>query len=822
MPLPIESVLHQLLAALGARNAAVLQAPPGAGKTTRVPLALLEADWLDGRKIVMLEPRRLAARAAARFMSGQLGEAVGRTVGYRMRLDSKVSADTRIEVVTEGVLTRLLQNDPSLAAYGAVIFDEFHERSLQADLGLALTLEAQQALREDLRIVVMSATLDGAPIARLLGDAPLIESRGRAYPVEVRYSPAGRLPLERHLTETVLHALREESGSVLVFLPGGGEIRRLARMLASRLPTDVLLAPLYGELAQDAQDAAIAPAPAGRRKVVLATAIAETSLTIEGVRIVIDAGLQRRPAFDPVAGLTRLVTQRVSQAAAEQRKGRAGRVEPGVCYRLWPEAEQSRLAAFTAPEILDTDLADLVLELAQWGALDPSGLAWLDPPPAPAWAQAKALLQRLEALDSGGRITDHGRDLRRLPLHPRLAHMLLRGRALDWGRLAAELAALLSERDVLIDERQASVDGRIAAIRNESTAPVDQGRLRRVREAARSLQTRASSEREETSDSAGILLALAYPDRVAQRRPGDAPRFLLANGRGALLNEADPLRAAGFIVAAELDGDPREARVFLAAPLSRQAIDRHLGDQTETVDFVAWDDTTGAVLARRQRRYGALVLDDAPLPTAEPTAVADALAEGVRRQGLHVLPWNDALRQWQARVMLLHRLEPTAWPDVSDEALAEQLEQWFSPFAQGISRLPQLRNFALREALESLLSYAQRRMLDAQAPTHYQVPSGSRIAIDYLAGETPALPVKLQEMFGQQDTPRIAGGRVALTVHLLSPARRPVQVTQDLAGFWRTGYAEVRKELRGRYPKHPWPEDPLSAPPTRGTKRSLQ
>lgn len=819
MPLPIDAVLPRLLDALQARNAAVLQAPPGAGKTTRVPLALLDAPWLAGRRIVMLEPRRLAARAAARYMSSLLGEPVGRTVGYRMRLDSKVSAATRIEVVTEGVLGRLLQDDPALSEYGAVLFDEFHERSLQADLGLALCLEVQQALREDLRLLVMSATLDAEPVARLLGDAPLITSAGRAYPVEVRYRPPGRLPLEQHLAETVQRALQEETGSVLVFLPGGREIRRMARMLTPRLPADVFLAPLYGELAQDAQDAAIAPAPAGQRKVVLATAIAETSLTIEGVRVVVDAGLERRPAFDPVSGLTRLATVKVSQAAAEQRKGRAGRLEPGVCYRLWAESEQPRLAAFSAPEILEADLAGLVLELAQWGALDPAGLAWLDPPPAPAWAQARALLQRLQALDSEGRITDHGRRLRTLPLHPRLAHMLLRGRELGWGRLAAELAALLSERDVLTGSREAGIEARLSAIRGNAADHVDRGRVQRVRDSARALQAKGPVQ-PETADAPGILLGFAYPDRIAQRRPGDAPRYLLANGRGALLDEADPLRAAAYIVAAELDGDPREARVFLAAALSRAAIEQHFSADIGTRELVAWDDAAGAVLARQQRHYGALVLDDAPLPGADPDAIARALAEGVRRHGLQVLPWTNALRQWQARVQLLHRLEPDAWPDVGDEALEASLEQWFVPFAQGLSRLAQLRGFPLGPALASLLSHEQQRALEAQAPTHITVPSGSRIAIDYLAGEIPALPVKLQEMFGQQDTPRIAGGRIALTVQLLSPARRPVQVTQDLAGFWRNGYAEVRKELRGRYPKHPWPDDPLTAAPTRGTKRS--
>lgn len=819
MSLPIDTILPRLLHALQSGNAAVLQAPPGAGKTTRVPLALLTEPWLQDRRIVMLEPRRLAARAAARFMSTQLGEPVGQTVGYRMRLDSKVSAATRIEVVTEGVLTRLLQDDPALERYGCVIFDEFHERSLQADLGLALALEVQQALRPDLRLLVMSATLDAGPVAGLLGGAPLISSEGRSYPVEVRYRPAGRLPPEQHLVEVILQVLREESGSVLVFLPGGGEIRRLARMLTSRLPADTFLAPLYGELAQGAQDAAIAPAPPGQRKIVLATAIAETSLTIEGVRVVVDAGLSRRAAFDPVSGLTRLVTVKVSQAAAEQRRGRAGRLEPGVCYRLWAQAEQPRLAAFTPPEILEADLADLVLELAQWGALTPTALTWLDPPPAPAWEQAKALLQQLQALTADGRISEHGRALRTLPLHPRLAHMLIRGRELGWSRLAAELAALLSERDVLSSGREASVEARLAIIRG-TAAGGDRNRLQPVRASIQALQRyRGPTELPEDDAAAGILLGHAYPERIARRRSADAPRYLLANGRGAYLEPNDPLRAAQFLVAAELDGDPRDARIFLAAALSRDAIERYFADAISQHEHIVWDADAAAVLARRQRRYGALVLEDAPLTAPDPAAVTTALLEGIRSQGLQVLPWTEPLRQWQARVMLLHRLDPQAWPALSDQALLATLEDWFAPFVQGISRLSQLRNVPLKQALEALLTYQQQRQLEAEAPTHLAVPSGSRVAIDYLAGETPVLPVKLQEMFGQQDTPRIAGGRLALTLHLLSPARRPVQVTQDLAGFWRTGYAEVRKELRGRYPKHPWPEDPLTAPPMRGVKR---
>lgn len=817
MPLPIDAILPQLLHALQHNRNAVLQAPPGAGKTTRVPLALLKEPWLENRKIVMLEPRRLAARAAARFMSTQLGEPVGQTVGYRMRLDSRISSKTRIEVVTEGVLSRLLQNDPSLEQYACVIFDEFHERSLQADLGLALTLEVQEAIRDDLRILVMSATLDAAPIARLLGDAPLISSEGRSYPVDVRYRPPQRVPLEQHLADTVHLALREEPGSILAFLPGGAEIRRLTRMLEPRLPPDAFIAPLLGELDQKTQDAAIAPAPPGQRKVVLATAIAETSLTIEGVRIVVDAGLSRRAAFDPVSGLSRLITERVSQAAAEQRKGRAGRLEAGVCYRLWPEAEHPRLAAFNTPEILDADLSDLVLELAQWGALTPDTLTWLNPPPTPAWEQARALLQQLQALTPEGRISDHGRALRSLPLHPRLAHMLIRGRELGWGRLAAELAALLSERDILSGTREADMELRIAAFRGNDPV-ISRSRRLHIQGSVRKLQTETATTLPETADAIGTLLGYAYPERIAQRR-GDTAHYLLANGRGAILNEQDPLRAAPFIVAAELDGDPRNARIFLAAEISQASIEQHFSQNIKTREAIAWDEANEAVQARRQRCYGALILDDAAQPSPDPDQLAQALATGIRLHGLQALPWTKPLRQWQARILLLRQSMPESWPDVSDAALLETLELWLLPFTQGMSRLSQLQKIPLEQALNLLLSYEQQQRLNQEAPTHCTVPSGSRIPIDYLAGETPVLPVKLQEMFGQQDTPRIADGHIPLTLHLLSPAQRPVQVTQDLAGFWRGAYTDVRKELRGRYPKHPWPEDPLTAPPTRGVER---
>lgn len=824
--LPIESLLPQLRRTLARTRNVVLQAPPGAGKTTRVPIALLDEPWLAGRKLVMLEPRRLAARAAARYMAHSLGEDVGATVGYRVRMDSKVSTRTRIEVVTEGVLTRMLQNDPALSEYAAVIFDEFHERSLNADLGLALSLEAQAALRDDLRLLVMSATLDGAAVANLLEDASVLTSEGRSFPVAVHYAPpAPHARLEAHTARTVQRVLQHEPGGVLVFLPGVGEIRRTLELLQDRPPPDVLLTPLFGELGAAEQDRAIAPAPAGRRKVVLATAIAETSLTIEGVRVVVDAGFARLPRFDPRSGMARLETLRVSRAAAEQRRGRAGRLEPGVCCRLWRETEV--LAEQATPEILAADLAPLALELAQWGVRDPAQLRWLDAPPAAAYAQARDLLRELEALDAAGRITAHGRELLALPLHPRLAHMLVRGRTLGLGVAACDLAALLSERDLLQRGREApeaDIRLRLALLRRDadfapgSRVSVQQGRIAALRRTADDLRRRLGIAAQDGSlEDAGRLLALAYPDRIAQRRGTGGNRYRLANGKGALLPEHDPLAGAEYLAAAQLDGAAREARIFLAAPLARGVLESGFASRIAQHDAVAWDTQQQAVMARRQRRLGALVLDDRPLPDPDPATVTAALLAGIRQAGLPVLPWTDQLRAWQARVQFLRRIEGTRWPDVGDEHLLATLEDWLAPFLGGMSRLTHLQKLPLQAALHSLLPYELQRGLETHAPTHVAVPSGSRIAVDYSA-DPPVLAVRLQEMFGMRETPRLAGGRVPVLLHLLSPARRPVQVTRDLAGFWRNTYHEVKKDLRGRYPKHHWPDDPLQAEATRRAK----
>ena len=804
---------------LAAHGALVIQAPPGTGKTTRVPLALLDEPWARGRKLIMLEPRRLAARTAARHMAAELGEPVGGRVGYRVRMDTRVGPTTRLEIVTEGVLTRLLQDDPALAAYAAVLFDEFHERSLQADLSLALCLEARGALRPDLKLVVMSATLEAAPVAKLLGEAPVLTSEGRAYPVETLYlPPREREPLLPQVQRAVERAYAEQTGNLLVFLPGTGEIRRLAERLRTSLPAETLLAPLYGDLDNAAQDRAIEPPPPGLRKVVLATSIAETSLTIEGIRVVVDAGRMRVPRFDPVSGMSRLETVRVSRASADQRRGRAGRLGPGVCYRLWRESD--KLAASGTPEMLAADLAELVLELASWGVSDADSLRWLDPPPAAAYSQARELLQELGALDATGRITAHGRELLRLPLHPRLAHMVSRGKALGWGALACDLAAILSEKDPLratAGETPADVHLRLGLLRSNGAEA--QRKTKLMRAVAADIRRNAGIEaRDREPGEEGVLLGFAYPDRLAQRR-GESTRFLLANGRGAVLNEGDDLSKADWLAVAQLDGAAREARIFMAARLKREDLERHFGERTELKESVSWDEATGAVLARRQRRLGALVLDDAPAKEISPETVSAALLGAVRQRGLGVLPWTPALRNLQARLLFLRRVLGETWPDVSDAVLLAGLEEWLAPWLQGMSRLSHLERLSLQEALLAHLDHRQRRELEELAPSHVTVPSGSSIRVDYDAGDTPVLKVRLQEMFGQADTPRLAGGKVPVMLHLLSPAQRPMQVTQDLKGFWQRTWPEVKKELKGRYPKHQWPEDPTQALATRSGRK---
>jgi len=825
--LPIDDILPDLRRALARVCNVVLHAPPGAGKTTRVPLALLDEDWLDGQRILMLEPRRLAARAAASYMSRLLGDDVGGVVGYRVRLDSRVSARTRIEVVTEGVLTRMLQDDPSLDGVGIVIFDEFHERSLHADLGLALTLQSQSLLRPALRVLVMSATLDVAAVQSLLDDAPVVRSEGRAHRVDTTYLDAR---IEGHTEPAVAsvttRALQRHDGDVLVFLPGTAEIRRTADLLAqAALPRDTDVLPLYGDLPAQDQDRAIAPSPPGRRKVVLATSIAETSLTIEGVRVVVDSGLMRVPRFSPRTGMTRLATVPVSHAAADQRRGRAGRVGPGICYRLWTEGDHAALLEHRPPEIMEADLAALALELAAWGIGDPAGLRWIDAPPASSFAQARALLRELDALDDDGRITAHGRTLAALALHPRLAHMLQRARELGHGALACELAALLSERDVLrgFDETDPDVRLRLPLLRGSARNPpphhrIDHGALQRARTETRHWRQRMRiTAKADGDDGVGLLLALAYPDRIGVQR-GARGRFLLRNGRGASMDARHPLAAEPMIVAAELAGHGRDSRIYLAAPVSQDEVERHFATQVETHQDVAWDVASNGVRARETRRLGAIVLTERPLRDVAPERIAAALLDHVRRSGLDALDWTRDATQLRARLAFLHAHDPAAWPDVRDDALLASLDEWLLPWLDGAGT-GALQRMDLKEVLLALVGWERRNRIDELAPTHITVPSGSSIAIDYSDATAPVLAVKLQEMFGLADTPRIAGGAVPLTLHLLSPARRPVQVTRDLASFWRTGYFEARRDLRGRYPKHPWPDDPVHAAPTALTKR---
>jgi ATP-dependent helicase HrpB len=829
--LPIEEALPRLLPALLDHRAAVLAAPPGAGKTTRVPLALMNEPWLDGRKVLMLEPRRLVARAAARYMAQVLGESVGQTVGYRIRLDTKVGPATKIEVVTDGILTRLLQHDPSLTGYGVIIFDEFHERSLQGDLGLALARESQRLFRPDLRLVVMSATLDCAAVARLLDDAPIISSEGRLFSITTRYAEcpiAG--PIERAVVAVIRRALATEPGSLLVFLPGMAEIRRVERLLQEvTLAADVAVYPLHGDLPQEAQEAAIRPAPPDRRKIVLATSIAETSLTIEGIRVVVDAGLMRVPRFNPRTGLTRLETVRVTQDSADQRRGRAGRLAPGTCYRLWTEAEHQALLPRRSAEMLEADLASFALDLALWGAGDVLELTWLDPPPSGALTQARRLLAGLGALDDRGALTAHGRRLAEIALHPRLAHMIMSAMSLGQGAMACDLAALLGERDVLQGPtgwRHADLRIRMEALHgltdHAQRAKVNHALSRHIDQVSAQWkrQLGIGTARPGSMDAIGLLLAFAYPDRVAQRQAGAERRYLLANGRGASFVQEDPLAREDYLVVAHLDDSGQWPRILLAAPIALQELLRHQTDHIKAVDVVSWDDRAEAVLRRCQQRFGELILEDRSLPDPDSAEVTAALLSGIRRAGLSRLFWTNELLQWRARVLFVRRSEGAAgWPDLSDQALLNDLETWLGPFVQGMKSLAQVRRLDLVEPLESLLSWAQRKDLERLAPTHLMVPSGSRIRLDYEAGEQPVLSVKLQEMFGCQETPLIGGGKVPVMLHLLSPAGRPVQVTKDLASFWASAYQEVKKELRGRYPKHPWPDDPLKAAATKRTKR---
>ncbi|MFS8035932.1 ATP-dependent helicase HrpB [Xanthobacter sp. AM11] len=824
-PLPIDAVLGDLTATLAATPCAVLVAPPGAGKTTRVPLALLDAPWVNGGRILVLEPRRLAARAAARRMAQTLGERVGEQVGFRTRLGSEVSRRTRIEVVTEGIFTRMVLEDPELAGVAAVLFDEFHERSLDADLGLALALDAQRGLREDLRLLAMSATLDGARVAALMGPegapAPVIESAGRAFPVDTHYLGRDpRTPVERQMADAILRALAQEQGSILAFLPGAAEIRRTQDLLAERLRDPAVdVAALFGALDAAEQDRAVLPAPPGRRKVVLSTSIAETSLTIEGVRVVVDCGLARVPRFEPDVGLTRLETVRVSRAAADQRRGRAGRTGPGVCYRLWGEGETQSLMPFATPEILSADLAGLVLDLARVGVRDPAALPFLDPPPAPAVIEAKALLRLLGALDATDGVTPLGRRMARLPLPPRLAHMVAAGAARGAGREAAEIAALLTERGLGGD----GVDllHRLDGFRRDRSRRAEDARRLAERWAqsagGRDGAAGAADAAAGDTPSPACLLALAFPDRVAKAR-GDGTRFLLANGRGGVVDPASSLAKAPFLAVAEASGRADAARITLAAALSAEEVEQlFAGDITGGVE-IAFDAEAAAVRAREVRRLRAITLASRPRPVPADAPTARVLAEGIATLGLQRLPLNAAAQQWRERVQFLRAAEGAPWPDLCDAALAATAGAWLAPFIAGRTALADIAAGEVSNALHALLPYELTARLEAEAPTHFTAPTGSRLPIDYGAEGGPQVSVRVQELFGLTAHPAIAGGRVPLTLALLSPAHRPIQVTRDLPQFWRGSWREVRTEMRGRYPRHPWPDNPAEAPPTTRAK----
>ena len=801
MIFPVDDIIPDLKAALSSRPSAILVAEPGAGKTTRVPLALLGEPWLAGKKIVMLEPRRLAARAAASRMAQTLNEKLGETVGYAVRLERKVSPATRIEVVTEGILLRRLQQDPELPDIGLVIFDEFHERNLDGDLSVALCLDVQRGLRDDLKFLIMSATLDTEKLSRFLDNAPVLNAKGRMFPVVTKH-------LEKTTRQTVvadsvkaIHlGLRDVKGSLLVFLPGEGEIRRVEQALIGNVPSNVDVRPLYGAMTLTDQDAAIKPSEAGRRKIVLATTIAETSLTIDGVEAVIDTGFKRSPRFDPASGMTALETLRVSQASAEQRKGRAGRLGPGVCYRLWPESEMRALSVHDDPEIRIADLTPLVLELAAWGTSD---VPWLEAPPAAAFAQAQDVLKQLGAIDSEGKITTHGKAMAKLPLHPRLSHMVIVGKALGAGAAAADLASLISERDGLPRDTSVDVETRLMQVRGSARE--------RMKQVAKQIKSSAGIKDDVGEVSHGVLLALAYPDRIAQRR-GALGRFRMASGTGAIVAEHDPLAKADWIAIGLLDGTQIDAKVHLASVITRAEIEIHFKDQIVESSGVFWDSKAQVVSALRSIKLGALVLEERPLITPQPDAVAITMADGVKAMGLVSLPWTDAAKMFRSRINFLSRIMPDdGWPDFSDSALLGSLQDWLVPHLAGISRKSHLQRLDMLAILRSMIPHEKLSKLEKLAPSRMEVPGGGHYQIDYDVEGDPVLRVRLQEMFGMQSAPQIANGRARLKIELLSPGGKPLAITQSLETFWVNAYPDVRKDMRGRYPKHLWPEDPLTA-----------
>ncbi len=821
--LPVDDILPELRTALAHGRNAVLMADPGAGKTTRVPPGLLDEPWLAGKKLIMLEPRRLAAQRAAAYMARQRGEDPGGMIGFRIRGEQRIGPTTRIEVVTEGILTRLLQHDPALEGTGLVIFDEFHERSIHADLGLALALNVQEHLRPDLRILVMSATLEGLPLQSLLGDAAVVKSEGRTFPVSTQYLQQEHDgPIEPLVVSAVLKALRNEEGDLLVFLPGRREIRTAEMLLLDEdLPQAVAVRTLYGDAPPEQQRAALEPSPKGERKIILSTAVAETSLTIDGVRVVVDSGFARGPRFDPRRGMTGLVTSRVSRASADQRRGRAGRQQPGVCYRLWTERQQQLLPAFAPPEILAADLAPLALELARWGTPSGEGLCFLDPPPAAHLAQARALLTSLGAIGEDGKLTSRGRELSEIPVHPRLAHMLLRGKEIGLGVLACDIAALLEERDLLRSDRDADVDlhSRWHELR------VQRGGDRLARDRARTQAKRLRTilgldDKPPSPEGLGLLLALAYPDRVARQREPRSDRYQLANGTGGILPRKSLLSRHEFLAVGDVDGAGAEVRLMLAEPVEEEELRQGFEGRLETSEEVRWDDREEAVIARQVTRLGAIELSAKPLPASSP-AIVSTMLEGIRTMGFNAIPWDKESTAFRMRSewLRIHCATGGSWPDLSEQYLMETLDRWLGPFVEGITRRTHLRRLDTLAILQAQFAHHQLRDLDRLAPGQVVVPSGSRVTLDYSAGAHPVLAVQLQEMFGQTTTPTVAGGRITVLLHLLSPARRPLAVTQDLPSFWKNAYQEVRKAMRARYPKHHWPEDPLAAQPTRRTRR---
>lgn len=832
--LPVEQVVSPLKKALARRMAAVLVAPPGSGKTTRIPLALLQESWLAGRKIIMLEPRRLAARLAATYMAGLMGEEVGESVGYQVRFDRKISSETRIEVITEGLLTRRLQQDPELADVGLIIFDEFHERSLDADLALALSIDTQGALRDDLRLLVMSATMDAVPVSTLLNNAPVIEGQGQLYPVEMKHIP----PLPRfdsprpdHLARSVVRAIGQildhERGDMLVFLPGVGEIKRVEAQLGKR--ADCVICPLHGTMNSKAQQRAILPDVQGRQRIILSTTIAETSVTIEGITVVLDSGWKRVPLYHQSTGLSGLSTVRVSRASARQRAGRAGRLAPGICYRLWHAGVEAGLQEFDKPEILQADLTPLVLELANWGVTSPGELAWLDTPPQAAVEQGKTILQDLGALDSKKMITTLGREISGFPLHPRLAAMVMKSGRKN-SSLAVDLAALLSERDIISGAETADLEKRLFCLdrfrrQGKSSAQAMGGNIAAcaaVDRVSRQLKKKVHQKHQQAGKvlSPGGVLALAYPDRIARQRNEGGRSYRLRSGKGAALTQHDPLFFARWLVVASQHAGRRDGRIFLALSISEEEVKALFAKQLERVDEVRWDSAAKGVVSRRCVRLGTLSVAEQRISRPDVHAVQQALLEGIYELGMDVLPWTGDARQLQARMCCLREWQPEKkWPDVSDASLLATMDEWLLPFLGTIRNLKGCSNLNLRKILLSRLDYSYQQALDRHAPTHIRVPSGTRAKLEYGPGKPPVLAVRLQEMFGQEETPAVCQGRVQVLLHLLSPARRPVQITQDLKGFWQTSYFEVRKELKGRYPKHHWPQEPWAAMATARVKK---